>query len=511
MTRLWIGLLFAVLLAGADARRSWYDVTAYGAKGDNRANDGAAIQRAIDECARTGGGTVYLPSGNFLSGTIVLKSNVTLHLAPGATLWGSRRIEDYQPLHLIYAEGASNVAIEGHGAINGNGDAYWEPDFKAKPKRPSPLVEFVRCRNVRIRDIRVLNTPGWGIHPLECDGVFIRGITMISDMRGPNTDGIDPDSSRNVTISDCYIETGDDAICLKSRDGNPPPACENITVTNCVLVSDDSAIKLGTASYGDFRNCVFSNCVITGTRYGIAMYIKDGALVEGIRFSNITIDTLVDVFNRRTGGKREWTEYPIFLDLEKRTDESRLGRIRDVAFDGIRILGEGRVLVGSLPERPIENLSFRDILMRVTGPEAVDRQKKPRGVARIRPATRETDYAQAPAAMIFASVRGLTLRDIRLVWDEAARQQDRHAIYATRVEDLTIAGFSGSSAGGKFAAIGLDGVRGVFITESRPGPGATLLVGLHDTPGSEVMLGNNPLRQGVRATAAGATYVHLAK
>jgi hypothetical protein len=509
VTRLWSGLLFAVLLPAADVRRSWYDVMGFGAKGDNRANDAASIQRAIDECTRRGGGTVYFPSGNFLSGTIVLKNNVTLHLSPGATLWGSRRIEDYQPLHLIYAEGASNVGIEGHGTINGNGEAYWEPNFKAKPKRPTPLIELVRCRNVRIRDIRVLNTPGWGIHPLECDGVFIRGVTLISDMRGPNTDGIDPDSSRNVMISDCYIETGDDAICLKSRDGNPPTPTENVTVTNCVLISDDSAIKLGTGSHGDFRNCVFSNCVIKGSHYGLTMYIKDGALVEGIRFSNITIDTLVDTFNSRTGGNRQWTEYPIFLDLEKRTDESRLGRIRDVSFEGIRIFGEGRVLVGSMPERPIENLSFRDILMRVTGPEPVETQKKPRGVAKIRPATRETDYAASPAAMIFANVRGLTLRDIRLVWDEAARKQDRHAIYATRVEDLTIAGFSGNGAGEKFAAIGLDGVRGAFITESRPGSGKPIFVGLHDTPEAELVLGNNPLRPGVRATAQGATYVHI--
>ncbi|MFB3826244.1 MAG: glycoside hydrolase family 28 protein [Bryobacteraceae bacterium] len=499
-------LLGLLLLA---APQPWYDITAFGAKGGKQANNAAAIQRAIDACTRSGGGTVYVPPGDFLTGTIVLKDNVTLHLAPGATLWGSRQIGDYGPLHLIYAEGASNIAIEGHGAINGNGDAYWDPGFKAKEKRPSPLIELVRCRNVRIKDIRVLNTPGWGIHPLECDGVFIRGITMISDMRGPNTDGIDPDSSRNVMISDCYIETGDDAICLKTRDGNPPPPTENVTVTNCVLISDDSAIKLGTASYGDFRRCVFSNCVITGTHYGIAMYIKDGALVEGVQFSNIVIDTSVDFFNRRTGSSRQWVEYPIFLDLEQRTDESRLGRIRDVSFSDIRILTEGRVLVGSLPGRPIENLTLRNITMRVTGPEAVDTQRKPRGVARIRPAARDADYSPAPAAMIFANVRGLRLRDVRLTWDEAARAQERHAIYASRVEDLSISGFSGSPAGTKFAAIGLDGVRNAFIAGSELSAGAPLLVGLHDTPESQVSLSGNPLRPGVRATAEGAAYVHL--
>src|SRR5690242_12930786 len=115
----------------ADLPRSFLDVTAYGAKGDGRTNDAAAIQKAIDACARAGGGTVYFAAGNYLSGTIVLKSHVTLRLSPAATLWGSRQIADYNPLHLIYAEDAENITIEGEGTINGNGDAYWEPDFKA--------------------------------------------------------------------------------------------------------------------------------------------------------------------------------------------------------------------------------------------------------------------------------------------------------------------------------------------------------------------------------------------
>src|SRR5690348_13441933 len=131
--RITAGVLIFAAVATAAAAPSAFDITAYGAKADGRSNDAASIQKAIDACHRAGGGTVYIPAGNFLTGTIVLKSNVTLHLSPGATLWGSRRIEDYEPVHLIYAQDAENITIEGAGTINGNGDAFWEPDFKAKP------------------------------------------------------------------------------------------------------------------------------------------------------------------------------------------------------------------------------------------------------------------------------------------------------------------------------------------------------------------------------------------
>src|SRR6266446_2421465 len=140
----------------AELPRTVFDPTAYGAKGD-----GDAIQKAIDVCAQAGGGTVYLASGKYLTGTIVLKSDVTLHLSAGATLSGSRQITDYSTNHLIYAENAENIAIEGDGTIDGNGDAFWESNFKAKEPRPSPLIELIGCHNVHIRDVRIRNQPGW--------------------------------------------------------------------------------------------------------------------------------------------------------------------------------------------------------------------------------------------------------------------------------------------------------------------------------------------------------------
>ncbi|MGD0059140.1 MAG: glycoside hydrolase family 28 protein [Verrucomicrobiia bacterium] len=508
------GVLAPPKVIAADLPHSTFDVTSYGAKGDGQTNDAAAIQKAIDACTQAGGGVVYLPPGNFLAGTIFLKNNVTLHLAPGATLWGSRNIADYSTNHLIFAQDAENVAIEGDGTINGNGDAFWDAKFKAKEPRPSPLIELIGCHNVHIRDVRIRNQPGWGIRPWECDGVFIHGVSMITDLRGPNTDGIDPDSSRNVMISDCYIESGDDTICLKTdkRPGESTALpCERVTVDNCVLISAQSAIKLGTASWGDFRDCAFANCVISGSHYGLAMYIKDGALVEGINFANITIDTSIAFKNEKTGGQRDWVSYPIFLDLEQRGEGSALGRIRDVSFSDIHIRGKGRVLVGGPPERPLENISFRNVLMRMTGFEAIDKEHKPRGVSasKIRRTTPETDYAEVPSAMIFDNVHGLNLRDIHVVWDTPEPPQDRHAIYGGRVEDLSIEGFAGGSSGGKLGAIGLEKCRNVYVAGARPDAGTAVFIGTSGTPAPEIGLTGNDFKPGTTPVQEGATYVHL--
>ncbi|MEK7405560.1 MAG: glycosyl hydrolase family 28 protein [Acidobacteriota bacterium] len=500
-----LALLLLSGTASAQTSAPLFNVLNYGARADGAANDAAAIQKAIDACARSGGGVVQLPAGNYVSGTLVLKTNVTLHLAPGATLWGSKKIDDYDPPHLIYAREAENIALEGGGTINGNGEAYWDSSFRPHERRPSPLIEFVKCRNVRIQDLSIRNAPGWTIHPLDCDGVKIRGISIVNHLRGPNTDGIDPDSSRNVAISDSYIEAGDDCIVLKTtgRGGGPARPCENVTVTNCTLVSDDAALKLGTESHGDFRHCLFSNCVISASRVGIAFYAKDGGTFEGISFSNITIDTRIT--------HRESVVWPIFIDLEKRNEDWRQSRIRDVSFSDIVIHSKGRVLVGGMPDHPLENITFRNILMRVTGFEQVEKVAKPRGSSRVRPAGREIDYASVPAAFIFANVRGLNLRGIRVIWDTAAPPQERHAIYAARVEDLRIAEFSGRQAApeGKLAVIGLDATKNVFITGSRAEAGAGVFVGLRGVGKDDVVLAGNDLKRARREVKQGATHVHL--
>lgn len=428
-----------------------YNIKTFGAAGNGKAMDTAAIQKAIDAAHAAGGGVVHFPAGQFLSGTITLQSNVTLYLSPGAVLLGSKRIEDYNPKHLIYARGVSNIAIEGGGTIDGQGDSFLDKDLKPLP-RPSPLIEIWDSRGVRIEDITIRKTPAWGIHPKNCDGVKIRGISLLNNLRAINTDGIDIDSSRNVLISDNHIEAGDDCIVLKTTnrggavaaDGSPVGAMlaagpvENVTVTNNVLVSAASALKLGTESHGDFRHCLFSNCVIRESRTGIALLANDGGVMEDLRFQNIVMTTAP-----KWGQGVEW---PIVIDVDKRTPESRLSHIRDVAFSDITVYTKGRILVEGTPESPIEQISFRNVLMRMTGYENIAKVRKMRGGAKS-DAGGMPDYGPTPAAMIFGFVKGLVLDGITTVWPSTADSPERADLYTDRIEDLRITGFPGKGIG----------------------------------------------------------------
>jgi hypothetical protein len=364
------------------------DVRQAGARGDGRTKDTHALQEAIDKVARAGGGTVYVPPGIYLTGSLELKTNVTLHVEAGGTLLGSTDLADYRPLpgpnpkgdandkHLIYARGAENIAITGAGVIDGQGQAFWAPTGRAsvapedlwrdvatydwKPlARPSPMVELVECRNVRIHDITLRNSPGWTLRPLACDTVSIRGLKIRNSVIGPNTDGIDPTCSQNVMIADCDIQTGDDTICLKSDNPyGPMRVSRNITVTNCVLSSCCNGFKIGTSTQGGFENITFSNTVIHNGDVpynqrviaGLAIEVVDGGWIDGLLISNISMK------NVRT---------PIFLRLGNRGGGQAVkvpGHLRRVTISGVR--ATGAILTSSItgiPGHRVRDVTISDV------------------------------------------------------------------------------------------------------------------------------------------------------
>ncbi len=339
----------------------------HGAVGDGAAKDTAAVQRTIDACAANGGGTVLFPAGTYLCGSLHLKNNITLHLDNGATLLGSTLKEDYDPpetlnfkndsdtettyFHqsLIWGEGVERVAITGGGTINSGFNGRGGP----KP------IALKKCSFVDISGIRILNAPNYAISLLGTDFVNIDGVTILNAF----ADGIDPDSCRNVRISNCHIESIDDAIVPKSSFSlGERRACENITVTNCFLSTRCNGFKLGTESGGDFRRIAVSNCVITGKKgkspaiAGIALESVDGATIDGVTVSNIT---MTDV------------RAPIFLRLGNRGRDQAApvpGALRNVIIDNIAASRASLACsITGIPGHAVENVTLSNIRMEFLG------------------------------------------------------------------------------------------------------------------------------------------------
>ena len=282
------------------------------------------IQAAIDECANSGGGCVTVPAGLFLAGTIWLRDNVKLHLEHGAVLKASTNMDDYNTLdayeqnfsfppeqwvgkHLILAIECHNVAITGTGIIDGSADAFMgELEFKsvhtwrkgirfAKDKeklRPGQMICFVECERVLVENITMTNYPCWGCFLHGCEYVTIHGVKVFNDETHANTDGIDIDCCRFVTVSDCIIDTGDDGITLRGAWGKlkKKRPCEYVTITNCVIGVSASAIRIGVGS-GKIRHIRISN--ITVTR-GSPLYVMTayggagGVSIEDVTVSNVS-------------------------------------------------------------------------------------------------------------------------------------------------------------------------------------------------------------------------------
>lgn len=244
-------LLFCLSTVSAQSRD--FNILDFGAVPDGKTLATDAIQKAIDDCEATGGGTVTVPAGTFLTNTIFLKSHVHLDIQKGAVILGNTDTKAFTRA-VVYAEGIQNASITGLGTINGQG---FKKDFPTKGPRHNNICLF-KSKNITVKDVTLINSSNWVFRILQCDGVMVRGVRIYS-FANENNDGIDIDG-KNITVSDCIIDCDDDAICLKSDD--PDYLVENIAISNCVVASNCNAIKFGTASHCGFRNVSISNCVI---------------------------------------------------------------------------------------------------------------------------------------------------------------------------------------------------------------------------------------------------------
>ena len=375
-------MLCCLALQGAAARD--FNILDYGAAADTARLSTDALQRAIDDCSAAGGGRVVVPTGAYKTGTIVLKSNVNLHLEHGATLYGSRDLADYRRLkpgylslrtqtetiQLIYADGAENVVIDGYGTIDGRGGSFkklsWNDEGITRPH----LLRFIACSDVTVKDITLRNSGCWMQHYLACDRLRISDIKVFN-RNNYNNDALDLDGCHDVVVSGMIADSDDDAITLKSTS---PRLCEDIVITGCVVSSHCNAIKLGTETNGGFRNISISGIVVKpsadqSTQYfgrprgisAISVEMVDGGVLENVSISDVMV---------------EGTESPIFVRLANRArgyyEGQRIdsvGSLRDVYISNVRVRGAGPTgcSVTGLPDHPVQNVKLSDITIEHAG------------------------------------------------------------------------------------------------------------------------------------------------
>ena len=408
-------ILFSVFCFGMaiTLKAERVDMLKSGAKADGKTLNTMLINHTVDRLSQAGGGTLFFPAGTYLTGAIRLKSNITLELEAGATLLFSDNFDDYLPFMEVRHEGvmmksfsplisamdAENITIKGEGTLDGQGKAWWTEFFriyvdlekngmrelnkyqplwerendvealyaetnedwhgtlKRRFFRP-PFIQPVRCRRVRIEGVKIINSPFWTVNPEFCDNVVVTGVT-IHNVPSPNTDGINPESCRNVHISDCHISVGDDCITLKSgrdaqarRLGVP---CENITITNCTMLSGHGGVVIGSEMSGSVRKVTISNCVFDGTDRGIRIKSTRGrgGVVEDIRVSNIIMSNI----------KREAVVLNLkYSEMPVEPMSERTPLFRDISISGLTAVGvKTPVKIVGLEEAPVTDSILRDI------------------------------------------------------------------------------------------------------------------------------------------------------
>jgi len=400
---LWCGNLRSQPLSDRSAGPT-YDVRSYGAIGDGKTLNTMAIQHAIDDCRKKGGGTIVISPGNFVVGTLRLYSNMTLYFDAGAVLTGSAedlsygRQKDFgftgmgagNKTGILVASNEENISLDGYGTISGNGTSFMQmdslqfgKDFSSKytrqgddymdPKygredgpvlwkgayeeRPGVMAIFSGCKNITISHIRFINAPNWTIAFLNSAEVKISGVSIENNLKIPNSDGIDLYDSKDILIEGCNIQAGDDAIAVVSST--------HVIGTGCILRSRSCGIRVGYNVFNDHSsgNILFNNIHIVDCNRGIGIFQRQNGNMENMIFSNMVIST------RLHSG--EWWGHgePIHISSVPGLGVSTSGKIRHIRFANIIATGESGIVLYAEDKSAIEDVSFEQISLTIkSGP-----------------------------------------------------------------------------------------------------------------------------------------------
>jgi polygalacturonase len=459
-----IAIYFLINLSAAN--KAVYNIMDYGAIADTTILSTNAIQKAIDECAKNGGGVVWVPSGNYLTTSVVLRSNVNLHLDAGSALYASRRVSDYKNHKIkvgasdaeaveviLIALNENNISVTGTGKLHcqavreqfrrepqlaitdfvtgreiDNAIKYGA-DYRTKYRKVPPCpgaINFTDCTNVHIKDVEVIESSFWAVHLQWCDRVYVDGIHIqSSSVDGVNSDGLDIDGCSNVMISNCVINTGDDALCLKTtRQNNETRPCRWITVNNCILTSSSAALKIGTESHADFENIAVSNCIINDANRGLNMIIRDGGNVRNVLFTNIVINTVRKATFWWGNGDAVW------LTTQKRSENiPSAGVIENITFNHIIAHGQSGVRLEGF-DSEIKNIRFNNFQLFMEPENAIDKR--------------------ARDGFLFHKVNKLSMIDCEVIWNkEKTEAAWESAYFFENVDKLNLVRTIGEQAPNK--------------------------------------------------------------
>lgn len=511
-----LALLFVVGPLSAGTGIALFNVKDYGATGVKADDARAAIQKTIDACAAAGGGIVYLPPGEYTSGTLHMRSHVRFHLEAGATLYASVKDKDYDQIAhqsgaLLYGEDLVNISFEGRGTVDGEAEYDHRPDniqdwyikdnkdlmlslgksiMRAFPKDyPDKrtlyprMMLLLKCKDVRITGLTFKRSPSWTMNWYACERVVVDGIYIFSSLEdGVWSDGIDPDGCKDVLITNSVIETGDDALVFYSTDmWGPRRPVENVTVTNCRFSSASSAIKFCDGNQVGIRKVLINNVAITNSNRGIAFMTFDGGDVSDVIISNVTIDTRRfqwfwwgdgDPFHFNVIRRKE------IMEQVPTKDDPPAGVIRNVILQNIIAHGKGSSKINGHPDSWLDGVTMENVKLFLTSdPKA--------------------DYNKGNAAMKIRHARNLKMRNVEIHWEDPIPEKWQNALDFQDVSGIELDNVSArqSRAGSDAPAVTFDQAEDVVVRNSRPQEGTGVFLNFKGEKTRRVVLRDNDFRR----------------